>query len=221
MSRYVGECLPCSATVSLRISILPRPVIINCFTPVSLFIDWRSTDVSEDHVASIFLPLSCHLLTRWFLATCYSEMSVDFQRTARRYIETLHNHRCQNIKSYVSCYCLCSYPQQISGNVYVLVKTFGSRKLTEDADKKEIQCWVVEKENRERVWWRRERCRMPGKKARIRPHTQDQVTLGSRQLFSGQEGLEEEGERNREVTRQTHCSRCCIIAIIIINIKWR
>jgi hypothetical protein len=33
-----------------------------------------------------------------------SEMSVDFQRTSRRCIpedKTLHNHRCENLKSYI------------------------------------------------------------------------------------------------------------------------
>jgi hypothetical protein len=36
-------------------------------------------------------------------STCYSEASVDFQRTTRRYIpedRTFHNHRCENLKSY-------------------------------------------------------------------------------------------------------------------------
>jgi hypothetical protein len=36
-------------------------------------------------------------------AICSSETSVDFQRTTRRYIpedSTLHNHRCENLKSY-------------------------------------------------------------------------------------------------------------------------
>jgi hypothetical protein len=35
--------------------------------------------------------------------TCSSEKSVDFQQTTRRYIpedRTLHNHRCENLKSY-------------------------------------------------------------------------------------------------------------------------
>jgi hypothetical protein len=37
--------------------------------------------------------------------TCSFETSVDFQPTERRYIpeeRTLHNHRCENLKSYVS-----------------------------------------------------------------------------------------------------------------------
>jgi hypothetical protein len=36
-------------------------------------------------------------------ATCFSENSVGFQRTTPRYIpedRTLHNHRCENLKSY-------------------------------------------------------------------------------------------------------------------------
>jgi hypothetical protein len=39
-------------------------------------------------------------------AICLSETSVDFQRTARRYIPevcTLHNHRCDNLKPYIRC----------------------------------------------------------------------------------------------------------------------
>jgi hypothetical protein len=52
-----------------------------------------------------------HLLSHWYLARlirpwrrrCYSETSVDFQRTTRRYIpedSTLHNHCCENLKTY-------------------------------------------------------------------------------------------------------------------------
>jgi hypothetical protein len=55
----------------------------------------------------------CHLLSRWFHdqlifstlkmeAIFSSEMSVDTQRTTRRHIPedgTLHNHRCENLKS--------------------------------------------------------------------------------------------------------------------------
>jgi hypothetical protein len=36
-------------------------------------------------------------------ATCSSEMSVDTQRTTRRYIpevDTFHSHRCETLKSY-------------------------------------------------------------------------------------------------------------------------
>jgi hypothetical protein len=37
-------------------------------------------------------------------AICFSETSVDMQRTAQRYVpedSTLHNHRCENLKSYM------------------------------------------------------------------------------------------------------------------------
>jgi hypothetical protein len=39
-------------------------------------------------------------------AICSCETSVDFQRNTRRYIpkdSTLHNHRCENLKSYTAC----------------------------------------------------------------------------------------------------------------------
>jgi hypothetical protein len=42
-------------------------------------------------------------------AICSSDTSVDFQRTTRRYIPEdrhLHNHRCQNLKSYIGGVCL-------------------------------------------------------------------------------------------------------------------
>jgi hypothetical protein len=40
--------------------------------------------------------------------TCSSETSVDFQRTTKRYIpeaRALHNHRCENLKSYNALFC--------------------------------------------------------------------------------------------------------------------
>jgi hemin uptake protein HemP len=46
------------------------------------------------------------------------------------------------------------------------------------------------------------------------PSPRDQVTLRSRQLFSEQKLLEQDGERRREATRQTH--HCCLNTIIII-----
>jgi hypothetical protein len=39
-------------------------------------------------------------------AICSSETSVDFQRTTRRNIPVdriLHNNRCENLKSYITC----------------------------------------------------------------------------------------------------------------------
>jgi hypothetical protein len=52
--------------------------------------------------------MACHLLLRWYSALeteaiCSPETSVDFQWTTLRYIAediTLHNHRCENLKSY-------------------------------------------------------------------------------------------------------------------------
>jgi hypothetical protein len=41
-------------------------------------------------------------------ATCSSDITVDFQLTARHYIpqnRTLHNHRCENFKFYVLYIC--------------------------------------------------------------------------------------------------------------------
>jgi hypothetical protein len=38
-------------------------------------------------------------------ATCSSETSVDFQQSAQRYIpedNSLHNHRCENLKFYIN-----------------------------------------------------------------------------------------------------------------------
>jgi hypothetical protein len=61
---------------------------------------------------------ACHLLTYWFLAVLISstlkmeaiyssETSVATQQTTRSYIpevDTLHNHRCENLKSYKDVY---------------------------------------------------------------------------------------------------------------------
>jgi hypothetical protein len=56
-------------------------------------------------------------------ATCSSEMSVAFQRTTRRYIpedRTLHNHRCENLKSYKSKFRLGRKDAQIKFGECVL-----------------------------------------------------------------------------------------------------
>jgi hypothetical protein len=78
---------------------------------------WVSTDVSEGHywlhLEGRRNNIACHLLACWFLAEPISstlkmesifssEPSVDTQRTTRRHIpedDTLHNHRCENLKS--------------------------------------------------------------------------------------------------------------------------
>jgi hypothetical protein len=75
-----------------------------------------STDVSEEHIASIFIVEkyaeqetsvkaggSAYSSTLKMEEKCSSETSVDTQRTTRRYIpedDTLHNHRCENLESY-------------------------------------------------------------------------------------------------------------------------
>jgi hypothetical protein len=78
-----------------------------------------STDVSEEHIASIFrveevISARNHLLACWFLAEiiastlkmeaiCSSETSVDTQWTTQRYIpkvNTLYYHCCENLKLY-------------------------------------------------------------------------------------------------------------------------
>jgi hypothetical protein len=72
---------------------------------------------------------ACHLLACWFLAElisstlkmdaiCSSETSVDTKRTTRRYIpevDNLHNHRCENLKSYRRKKCLNTF------NFWVLI----------------------------------------------------------------------------------------------------
>jgi hypothetical protein len=67
---------------------------------------------ASDRVRS-FHTYACHLLARWLAepisstlkmeAICSSETSVETQRTTQRHIpedDTLHNHRCDNLKSY-------------------------------------------------------------------------------------------------------------------------
>jgi hypothetical protein len=73
----------------------------------------KSTDVSEEHVASIFMverisqarnQRESSSLTLNMEATCSSETSVDFQTDyTALYIpedKILHNHPCENLKSY-------------------------------------------------------------------------------------------------------------------------
>jgi hypothetical protein len=85
-----------------------------------------STDVSQEHIASIFrvekisparnqqasgwqacllagFLLKLFLETLMMEATCSSETSVDTQQITPRHFpedDTLHNHRCENLKSY-------------------------------------------------------------------------------------------------------------------------
>jgi hypothetical protein len=69
--------------------------------------------VKEISSASKLVTSTCHLLACWFAepisstlnmeAICSSETSVATQQTTRRHIpedDTLHNHHCENLKSY-------------------------------------------------------------------------------------------------------------------------
>jgi hypothetical protein len=80
-------------------------------TPCSPF---KSTDVSEEHIAPIFslclpptftmVPCSAYPSVLKMETICPSETSVDTQQTTRSYIPedgTLYNHRCENLKSYL------------------------------------------------------------------------------------------------------------------------
>jgi hypothetical protein len=78
----------------------PRnPVEIGrCFTVVPTFSTLRAL------LATCFTLVSCmaNFSALKFVATCSSETWADFQRTVRHYIPkdiTLHNHRCENLKS--------------------------------------------------------------------------------------------------------------------------
>jgi hypothetical protein len=65
---------------------------------------WKSTDVSKEHITSIFRAFHLLSSTLKMESICSSETLVDFQRTTRRYIpqdSTLHNHRCENLKLYI------------------------------------------------------------------------------------------------------------------------
>jgi hypothetical protein len=51
----------------------------------------------------MIVSCSAYFYTLKMETICSSETSVDFERTTRRYIpddSTLHNHRCENLKSY-------------------------------------------------------------------------------------------------------------------------
>jgi hypothetical protein len=84
-----------------------KSTIFREITPCSLF------SVNQSFGGTYLLHLQCHLLSRWFLAQlifstlkmeaiCSSETSVDTPQNTRRYIPedgSLHNHRCEDLKS--------------------------------------------------------------------------------------------------------------------------
>jgi hypothetical protein len=64
-------------------------------------------------LATCFMLISCLAYSSALRieATGSSETSADFQQSTRRYIledRTLHNHRCENLKSYIMRYTCCS-----------------------------------------------------------------------------------------------------------------
>jgi hypothetical protein len=79
---------------------------------------------------------ACQLLARWFAepisstlkkeAICSSETSVETQRTTRRHIsegDTLHNHRCENLKSYIFILCFDTKFHMASSNWSSVITT--------------------------------------------------------------------------------------------------
>jgi hypothetical protein len=55
-------------------------------------------------------------------AICFSETSVETQRTTRRHIpedDTLHNHRCENLKSYNFTFTVYNY-DSLTDTIYIL-----------------------------------------------------------------------------------------------------
>jgi hypothetical protein len=86
------------------------------FWDITPVVHWKSADVSEEHVASIFrsqhelwlLPdscwfLACFTLEHWRWRQNVPETLVYFKRNARRYIpedRILHTHCSENLKSY-------------------------------------------------------------------------------------------------------------------------
>jgi hypothetical protein len=72
---------------------------------------WKSADVSDKHVVSIFMLDSClvYSLTLRMETTCSSRTSADFQQTMRcciREDRTLLHHHCKNPKLYIKMFSL-------------------------------------------------------------------------------------------------------------------
>jgi hypothetical protein len=66
-------------------------------------------------------------------ATCFSKTLVDFQQTTQHYIaedRTLHNHRCENPKSYTDIFIF----EALTGNLDLPARTEGNHnKLIQDS----------------------------------------------------------------------------------------
>jgi hypothetical protein len=90
-----NTCISVPSSQTFRSYLLKRVL----YSPIKYRVaHWKSTDVSEEHVAtgSKQRPLQ-------IVATYSSETSVDFRRITRRYIpedRAVHNHRYENLNSY-------------------------------------------------------------------------------------------------------------------------
>jgi hypothetical protein len=92
-------------------------------------------------LAACFTLVSClgYYSTMKMEATCSSETSVDFQPTTRRYIpedRTLHNHRCENDRSYTLILNVCVksvFDAQLTSKKFkyhLFVRVFGKLRQT-------------------------------------------------------------------------------------------
>jgi hypothetical protein len=113
--RYLSTTLhdvTCHETVIFIITALKAP---NLTTRVTVVLWFLANLTTFSQLQKLQHRMRKWLLARWFLpelisstlkmkAICSSETPVDTQRTTRRYIPedgTLHNHRCENLKSYM------------------------------------------------------------------------------------------------------------------------
>jgi hypothetical protein len=94
-----------------------------------LKVNWRFGEICRFHlqgrplISTCFTLIYClaYNLTLKMNAKYSSEMSVEFQQTTWRYIpedRTLHNHRCENLKSYIiRFYCQQTVQTKIWSNI--------------------------------------------------------------------------------------------------------
>lgn len=93
------------------------PFSVYSFPDELCTVQWKSTDVKEEHAIFIFrvyIKLSACPSTIKTEATCSCETSVDFLRPTRCYISedrNLHSHSCENLKSctLISCFLFFSF----------------------------------------------------------------------------------------------------------------
>jgi hypothetical protein len=130
------------------IAVVMKSFIVWCITPCSLFkvnrcfggiyrlhlqgrrIS-RARNQSQSMIWELCLPPAFRLVscstyssTLKMEAICSSETSVETRRTTRRHIpedDTLHNHRCENLKSYISTKTLYTFIMYFTYNVHLIV----------------------------------------------------------------------------------------------------